>query len=815
MKSLKLALTGLVTLLAAMLAAPCAQAFKPTLESGHVGIVKNALTRISVPSPDGISSYKFSDRAILQIRDSVAGVDELISSRGELNEPTAHCDDELLPECTQRIIDIKKTIIALLSSSSPDGSEARRQAGRALHTLQDFFSHSNWINISTGDPGLGAIVVARLGPDKDTCQRGFSSLGAGTLDRFGLTNATTGYFSLVLAPPDGKCNHGLLLDPGIHKDLPGREGHDLARATAVDSTENFIRQILTAPGVDGNDRAIRAFLDVRGAIGFVVDDTGSMGGVIAGVKASIANIVTSVRNSKTPPDRYVLVNFGDPFVGEAYVTDSADALLSRANTLVASGGGDCPELSMAGTLRAINAAPLGSQLYVFTDASSKDASLFGNVITQANSKNINVSFLTFGSCSPIDPAYFAIAAETGGQLFALSRSTSETQKIFGLITPYVSGSPKPLLVAKGAIGGTRMFDFPVDPTMRSLLVSVAVDAGGQSTLFDPQGREIVAGMAGVTITPLSGGKLIAVTTPSAGVWNLTISGTGNYDISLTGDSILELNRFEFVETRGRDGHTGLFPIKSQPLAAVIQQARATLFGAISTAQFELVNKAGNSITSLPMTSAGNDSTADEFLASFMLPTEKFRVLVKGQLQSGESYQRVYSPLFFGRSVKVDALGGGFGLFSPGQTYTVRFLVTNLGVQDLFQATAVDERRFIGNVTPASFTLGQNGSRVVEVSLYIPAATPIGTTNNISLVAKGASMANGTVFTQIVRAATIAGDIDGDGDVDRDDIAIIFAARNQTSSGNADPRDFDRDGKITVLDARKVTLLCTRPKCSRE
>lgn len=378
----------------------------------------------------------------------------------------------------------------------------------------------------------------------------------------------------------------------------------------------------------------------------------------------------------------------------------------------------------------------------------------------------------------------------------------------------MASSPKPLFAAKGTIGGARGFDFPVDHTVHSLLVSVAVDAGGTSSLFDPLGREVVAGTAGVTVTPLSGGKLIAVTTPSAGNWKLTLGGIGNYDISLTGDSNLELNRFEFVETRGRDGHAGLFPIKSQPLAGATQQARATILGEINTAQFVLVNEAGNSIASLPMTRAGSDSNADEFLASFVLPAETFRVLVKGQLLTGESYQRIYSPLFFGRSVKVEALGGGFGTFSPGQNYTVRFLVTNLGAPDTFLVTATDERHFINNVH-ASVTLGPSQTSVVEIALTIPTSTPIGTTNNISLAAKGVTTANGTVFTQIVRAATIAGDIDGDGDVDRDDVSIIFMARNQASSGNGDPRDIDRDGKITVLDARKTTLLCTRPSCARE
>lgn len=366
MKNARLALAGLAALLAATVAAPFAQAFKPTQEFGHVGIVKVALKRISVPAPNGVSTYKFSERAILEIRDSTAGVDEVVSSRGELTEPRAHCDDELLPECTQRIIDIKATVIGLLASSSPDGAGARRQVGRALHTLQDFFAHSNWINISTSVPGLGTNVIGRLAASQDTCTRGSSTVGSGTLATFGLTNTTTGYFNPLLAPPDGKCNHGLLIDPGIHKDSPDRTGHPAARAMAVDATENLIRQILTAPGVARNDRAIRAFLDVRGAIGFVVDDTGSMGGVISGVKAAIGRIVTSVRSSPIQPDRYILVNFGDPTVEDAFVTADADALLARANTLFASGGGDCPELSMNGTLRAINAAPASSQLYVFT-----------------------------------------------------------------------------------------------------------------------------------------------------------------------------------------------------------------------------------------------------------------------------------------------------------------------------------------------------------------------------------------------------------------------------------------------------------------
>ncbi len=791
-----------------------ALAFKPTAEFGHVGIVRDALSRISVRSSDGLSTYKFSERAILQVRDATAGVDEIVSDRGELTVPTAHCDDELLPECTQRIITIKNAAISALTAATPDGDEARRQVGRALHTLQDFFAHSNWINISGGDPGLGTNVITRLAADSDTCERGFSTLGSGTLAGFGLTNVTTGYFSLVLAPPEGKCNHGLGLDPGIHKDEPSRNGHAAARLAAVTATNNLIQQILSAPGISGNDRAIRALLDVRGAVGFIVDTTGSMGSVIAGVKSSIGRIVTTVASSPNPPDRYVLVDFNDPSVGTATVTASASVLLSAANSLFASGGGDCPELSMTGALRAVNASPDASQLYLFTDASAKDASLFGNVITQARAKQISISFLTFGSCSPIDPAYYAIAAETGGQLYALSQTTAETEKIFALVNAYVVGTPKPVFIGKGNIGGARNIDLAIDSAV-SLQVSAAVDAGSTATVFDPSGRQLAAGQPGVTITTVSGGTLFSVAAPAAGTWRVALAGAGVFDLAVTADSPIELNRFQFVENRGRDGHGGLFPVKSQPLAGVTQLSRATVLGSVGTANFSLVSEAGSLIAELPAVQGGDSSAADEWTSSFTLPTERFRVRVSGLDTAGRAYTRVYPQLFVGRTVKVEALGGGFGNFAPGLSTVVRFLVTNLGAPDTFAITAADERSFIRAATPASATLATGASRTIDVPVIIPTTALVGTTNNISLNAQGASSANGTVFTQIVRAASIPGDLDGDGDVDRDDIAIFFAARNQAASGPADPRDLDRDGRITVLDARKAMLLCTRPSCRRE
>ncbi len=57
------------------------------------------------------------------------------------------------------------------------------------------------------------------------------------------------------------------------------------------------------------------------------------------------------------------------------------------------------------------------------------------------------------------------------------------------------------------------------------------------------------------------------------------------------------------------------------------------------------------------------------------------------------------------------------------------------------------------------------------------------------------------------------DADVDGDVDAYDLATILRALGRAASGPTDPRDFDRSGRITLVDFVKCASRCTRKYCA--
>ncbi len=181
------------------------------------------------------------------------------------------------------------------------------------------------------------------------------------------------------------------------------------------------------------------------------------------------------------------------------------------------------------------------------------------------------------------------------------------------------------------------------------------------------------------------------------------------------------------------------------------------------------------------------------------PTRVFRVAWSGS-DPGSSGIRDYT-IF---STADNAAGFGIwrrnvseteGLFTgqPGRTYAFYSLARD---QVFNRETAPNQ---IVSVT----VLDQDGDGIADGEDNCPGvANPDQADDNANGVGDACEVAPPT-----------RGDLDGDQDVDNADLSILLAARNKPASGADDPRDLDRDGRITVLDARKLVLLCTRPRCA--
>jgi hypothetical protein len=292
-----------------------ALAFKPN-DAGHLGITSEALkaTERTVSS----ETLKFSDRAIQQIRDANKDTD-CLSCQGNAE---FHFDDESFSSATARLTSLRANVISKITASSPDGASARKDLGGALHTLQDFYAHSNWVELGNAgiDSRLGRSTYGGLPLSVATCPS-----NAGTLGGSGLTSLTSGWFKIPLCvPPTGKCRHGIPIacSSGLNKDDAGRTGYTAARSLAVDASKDFLNQILDASGVAGNAKAIKALMDIKSTLGMVIDTTGSMGGIIGSVKGQVAQIVASVRG--TDDDLHgITTDFNDPAWVGVFVTQMA------------------------------------------------------------------------------------------------------------------------------------------------------------------------------------------------------------------------------------------------------------------------------------------------------------------------------------------------------------------------------------------------------------------------------------------------------------------------------------------------------------
>uniref|UniRef100_A0A3Q1H4H9 von Willebrand factor A domain containing 11 n=1 Tax=Acanthochromis polyacanthus TaxID=80966 RepID=A0A3Q1H4H9_9TELE len=368
---------------------------------------------------------------------------------------------------------------------------ARETLGRVLHTLQDFYSHSNWVELDNTEPYINLIrpdlPMENLAKDMETC----SDCASGTCPNPILPNIlkekklTSGYMGIFSSDKPKKCSHGGASDltstavprGGISKDERRSDNvalHNAAVNVATAASLELLQDIRLAAGDNG---FLMMGIARSSVVCFVIDTTGSMSDDIDEARAVVYELIDSKKGTQDEPSEYILVPFNDPF-GPMIRTTDPDEMKSEISKLTASGGGDPPEMCLSGLQLALTGAPPSSHIYVFTDATAKDISLKDTIVALIRSTKSTVSFFMTRAGSrrrrSVRAASFNdykdLALVSGGQ--AIQVSKGQLPQATDVILDTSTSALVTVLQRARNPGKQEIFPFTLDQSLKNITIYI-------------------------------------------------------------------------------------------------------------------------------------------------------------------------------------------------------------------------------------------------------------------------------------------------------------------------------------------------------
>ncbi|XP_045578936.1 von Willebrand factor A domain-containing protein 7 [Salmo salar] len=665
---------------------------------------------------------------------------------------------------------------------------ARLALGRVCHTLQDFYSHSNWVEMGNRQPYSTLIrpdlqLVNLAGPSTPTCR---NCMGGNCTDNIlpevsqqGLL--TSGYFNLFSSnKPAGKCSHGGLFDRtsgrdpvgGINKDDVGSSHghlHHTAADVAVNATMELLEDIRGAAGDKDFLRLIG--ITQSSVLCFVIDTTGSMSDDITEAKRVSFSIIDSKRGTQQEPSSYILVPFNDPGFGPLITTTNADIFKQRINALTASGGGDIPELCLSGLQLALTAAPPSSEIFVFTDAPAKDTALKSTVTALIESTKSVVTFMltdnlrssrrrrSVGGASAIWPSqggasnrmaqsdaqlYRDLAQASGGQ--AIEVTKEDLHRATSIIEDASAAAQVTVLQEVRSPGKAENFSFTVDESLRNLNAYIT---GGllSFTLTSPSGvsqsNSEASGPLGTIQTVGNLHRVSLITHSNTGLWEISLNSLESYSLKVIGQSSVNFG-YHFMEVFG--GAHGDFGLREgRPLTGgnITLLVSVTGGDSVTVTAVALVEASGSgSEVNGTLQSLGGIGGGDFLVTVARVPQGEFVVRLRGESNSATTksspslFQRQASTQIKTSSISVTAQADS--TLEPGSTISVPFTVTMAkGTGGTFTIRATNDRGFISSF-PASVSIVTGGGAANgTVTLTAPASTPSGTDVTLTIEAESA------------------------------------------------------------------------------
>ncbi|KAK6469988.1 von Willebrand factor A domain-containing protein 7 isoform X1 [Huso huso] len=716
-------------------------------------------------------STKQYQQAMSEIVQANAAMDFLSSTR---SDPQLHFDSERLKEASAMLQSIRH--LAVQSLQAGDESGARHRLGSLLHSLQDFYSHSNWVEMGyrkIHSTLLGnAEEIGPVAPENmQTCRDcDHWTCNDNILEKINKKKLlTSGYYNNDPPKPPGKCSHGGLFDQsryqsargGINKDStsllfsPHHYLHDEAAHLATMATVSVLQDLRDTVGTQA---FLSRLLNVGAetVLSFVIDTTGSMFDEISAARERAHSIILERRGTIHQPSQYVLVPFHDPDVGPLYRTTDPDQFIDLLGSLSALGGGDEPEMCLTALQLALMNTPPLSEIFVFTDASPKDKHLQNAVEALILHKRSKVTFLLTEDPSrtggvktgtgrkrreSLSPDRFSIytnlSAISGG--LTVFSTDKEIQDVSVLIQDNtVSAGVTLLHIEKDSPSLASSYIFYVDPAVKNIIIHISGELM-DFTIYDPSGEsQYLFKKRGdlAVIECFVGFCRVSLLSPTPGEWRIKIVNRGTIRVNVLGQSTIDFLYHFAVPANG--SHPGLSRLEGRPASGVptFLVLAVTGLSTDSAVTFSHVTLLGANGESLERVTLNATDTGGEFIGEVAtLPSQPFSVKMTGNDNEGNIIERASAELNHVAQVLIQVPTAP--PLYPGKSAHLWVNISNSGATREFVVMVTDDMKFVKSWTPDRLSVARNRTSQVQIDLTTPVGAELGSVDSVYVTVEAA------------------------------------------------------------------------------
>ncbi|XP_054454261.1 von Willebrand factor A domain-containing protein 7 [Anoplopoma fimbria] len=767
----------------------------------HQQITEQAILNVTMETLRGIKKHHAEEetrlgrgfcRAVGEVVQSNAAMDFLSSTR---SDPVYHFDSERVDSAMGMLRQFWAQ--TLLSVRAKEYQTARHSLGQLFHSLQDFYSHSNWVEMGHRfiylhllQPEEPAIPVAT--DDTPTCMECFSVTCRDNL-MSRMTNAkqetqllTTGYFSTFPPKPHGKCSHGGILDRsrfigakgGINKDStsplfsPHHYLHMEAANLAMEATLSVLRDLRDTVG---QNTFLRLFsVKQVSALVFVMDTTGSMFEEITAARYRAHSIIEGRASSPGQPGTFILVPFHDPKFGPVYETDDPNQFMQQMENLMALGGGDEPEMCLSAIQLALTHSPPLSEIFVFTDASPKDAHLIDVVKALALEKQSKVTFLLTEDPNYTSESrgrtrsrssrsrsrrrrrrrrrevlspdrfslYSSLSSLSGG--LTIFTTNSDIRSVSAIVEDNTAADKVTLLHVESDEELMSSHSFRVDSSVKNVTLHVT-GILTECVLTSPsdQSQSLLSQTGPLAeLERFEGLYRISLLYPvQPGKWKLQAKSDGHLTFNVIGDSNVDF--LYYFATVTNETHPGLAKVEGSPVAGVPAFLVLAVTGLApdeeaSFSHVTLLGADGESLLEVKLNSSSSSSSSSysvEELVGWVdsVPVDPFCVRLTGRDGRGNKLERVSTEMVQPTHVQIQVLS--VPRLVPGHSTMVDFDILNHGPARLFSLAADDDHGYLQKRGPHRFHVAEQGPFRGQVDLLTPSTAQAGATVTLTFTVR--------------------------------------------------------------------------------